>query len=228
MNMSAESPYIKKPVDPALFESFYPNLGGAVLNGIQAMGSTYIIEPQQQRTLTPVEREVGRDTKFVDMNDEGQVTVAPGEKGRIATFSLGGCTAVGVVATFPDGTRRAHVQHYDPFRKRREASDQSSLEEMILGREAEEGGYEDAIRIDAAIMVPGGGIHPVTTDTAHVEWLSTALRQNFGEETRVNVAPYSMIKVSGESLYAKALLIDIPAEGTPEIFPGMTRIRTDE
>lgn len=226
--MSAESPYTKKPVDSALFESFYPNLGATAFDGLQDIVSTHTMEPQQRRTLTPVELEHGRGTKFVDMNDEGQVTVASGEKGRIATFGLGGCTAVGVVATFPDGTRRAHVQHYDPFRKRQEASDQSSLEEMILGREADEGGYKNATRIDAAIMVPGSGIHPIPTDTAHVEWLSATLRQAFGEKTRVNVAPYSMNEMYGESPYAKALLIDVPASGTPEIFPGMTRIRTDE
>ncbi|HEY5139083.1 MAG TPA: hypothetical protein VIJ25_07165, partial [Methylococcales bacterium] len=46
-----------------------------------------------------------------------EVVAALGEAKRIATFGLGGCTAVAVASEFPDGSRRAYLQHYSPVEK---------------------------------------------------------------------------------------------------------------
>lgn len=166
-------------------------------------------------------------TKIIDMNEAGHVVAAADEKQRISTYGLGGCTAIGVVATFPDGSRRAHVQHYDTFRKRMD-SRQLSLEEMILAQEAEQGRYSTANKVDAVIMIPGGGSRMEPDDPAHAGWLTETLKKEFGEATTVVVAPYSTTKASGENYYVKALVIDVPAQGSPTIFPGTSRIQTEQ
>jgi hypothetical protein len=176
---------------------------------------------------TFLELEGPRGTEIIDMNQSGHVVAAPGEKQRIATFGLCGCTAVGVVATFPDGTRRAHVQHYDSFRKRMDGQ-RHGLEEMILSREAEEGAYGTASKVDAVIMIPGGGIKMAPDDPAHAEWLTGTLKKDFGETTTVTVSPYSKSGQDGQSHYVTALVIDIPVQGAPNIFPGMARISTEQ
>lgn len=176
---------------------------------------------RHQPTFLELEKPHG--TTIIDMNQSGNVVAAPDEKQRIGIFGLCGCTAVGVVATFPDGSRRAHIQHYDPFGKRMTGTI-GSLEEAILGNEAAQGNYSTATKVSAAIMVPGRGIHMTPRDPEHANWLAETLRKDFGQETTVSVAPYSMNLSDSQSPYTTALVIDIPAEGSPEIFPEITRI----
>lgn len=188
------------------------------------------IDHDQRHRPTFAELEQPRGTKMVGMNDNDHIVVKPGETARIATSGLAGCTAVGVVATFPDGHRRAHVQHYDPFGSRMVnggGTGQPGLDEMILAREAERGNYSGASRVDAAIMIPSQDhIHP--TEPEHADALEAAIKDNFGREAHVTVQPYSPMISHGEGPYARAFVIDIPAAGTPELFPGLYRIQTAE
>lgn len=182
------------------------------------------VDNSHKPKLSFPELEQGRNTTLVGMNAAGQVVAARGEKQRIATYGLGGCTAIGVVASFPDGRRRAHVQHYDPFGARLDVT-KNSLEESILAQEARVGEYAQANQVDVAIMVPGLA-YIEADDPAHVAWLTETIKREFGDSTMVHVTPYSPDEESGESHYAHALVIDIPAAGSPDIFPGMTRIKT--
>lgn len=50
-----------------------------------------------------IEKSAG--TELIGMNEYGSITVASGEKKKIATHGLGGCTAVAVVSEFADGTK---------------------------------------------------------------------------------------------------------------------------
>jgi hypothetical protein len=218
------------PTTPSQFEKkSIPSLEREGMLGVDQFtaGHQLIFEEvggsRAQPTFLELER--SRGTKIIEMNQAGYVVAVPGEKQRIGTFGLGGCTAVGVVATFPDGHRRAHVQHYDPFAKRMDANVKTSLEEVVLAKEAVEGEYSEALRVDAVIMATSTD-HVNPDDTSHATWLTDTLRHDFGEGTNITVVGYSPNLQSGESAYTKTLVIDIPAEGAPEIFPGLQRIQT--
>jgi len=199
--------------------------------GRLATGSQFVymesISDHDRHQPTFLELEKPRGTEIVDMNQSGHVVAAPGTEQRIGTFGLGGCTAVGVVATFSDGQRRAYVQHYDPFAKRMDANVPGSLEEALLSNEAHEGNYAAADKVNAVIMTPGL-TYTDPKDPEHVGWLTETIRRDFGEDTQVDVMPYSKNQMSGQSLYTTALIIDVPATSSPEIFPGMSRIQTGQ
>jgi len=61
--------------------------------------------------------EARRGTEIVAMDARGEIIATPGEEKRIATFGLGGCTAVAVALKFADGNRKGYVQHYSPLNK---------------------------------------------------------------------------------------------------------------
>lgn len=54
-------------------------------------------------------------TKLIGMDDYGSVDIHSGDMAKIATFGLGGCTAVAVVSEYLDGNKSAHVQHFSPI-----------------------------------------------------------------------------------------------------------------
>lgn len=182
------------------------------------------VSERHQPTFLEIERP--RGTTIVDMNQEGQLVVPTGEAGRIATFGLGGCTAVAVLGTFADGSRRAHVQHYDPFAKRHNPEVPGSLEEAILQHEALVGDYAQATRVDAVIMLPGFAyIKP--HDPAHAAWLAETIHAQFGDKASVHIVPYSPSIETGEDPYVRTLLVDVPREGAASVFAGMSRTVID-
>jgi hypothetical protein len=179
----------------------------------------------ENNVYLPALRELETEgTEIIEMNQSGQVTAEPGERRRIATFDLTGCTAIGVVATFPGGERRAHMQHCDPFQKRMYWSDRSP-EEGILIREAEQGQYAAAEQVDAVIMVPGRSLTEQTPyDSAHAAWLTETIKKSFGESTNVTVVPYPAQVAGWVNPYKNTLVIDVPEQGMPDIFPGLADI----
>lgn len=181
-------------------------------------GSQFIYMRQRSQTSF-LELETRRGTTLIDMNTEGQVVALPGEKARIATFGLGGCTAIGIVGIFEDGSRRAHVQHYDPFYKRNSLSGSGNLspEEKILGTEAGKGNYLKAVQTTAVIMLPERGYNQLE-DPAHAEWLTATILDSFGDTTDIHTVPYSN-GGTGAHPYEGALVIDIPQEGPIKIYP---------
>jgi hypothetical protein len=163
------------------------------------------------------------DTDIIEMNESGYVMAPTGEKRRMATFDLTGCTAVAVTATFPDGMRRAHMQHCDPFQMR--SLWNSSPEESILIREAENGQYAAADQVNAVIMLPGRSLtEKAPYNSAQAAWLTETIKKSFGESTDVTVVPYPAQAAGWENPYKNTLMIDVPEQGMPEIIPGLADI----
>lgn len=227
--MSIDNSYDKKPSRNSFEEGsgFLSSLIGEMFVHDTFAPELYDVLPGRGQELSFLDLEQPRGTKIVDMNEYGHVTANRGERQRIATFGLGGCTAVGVVATFADGSRRAHVQHYDPFAKRFDEQT-PGLEEVVLGVEAESGCYHEATQVAAVIMVSGHGITMEPDNPKQVEHLKETIASSFGEDASITVAPYSLAVRSGESPYVRALVIDIPEDRSPEIFPGLMRVQMDE
>src|SRR5579871_5386957 len=57
-------------------------------------------------------RETRRGTKLVMMESDDHIEAKPDQELRIGTFGLSTCTAVAVAWEFPDGSRKAYLQHY--------------------------------------------------------------------------------------------------------------------
>ena len=84
-----------------------------------------MIEPRESSALLQNEEthnipsfyeiEKSAGTELVGMDEYGSITVVSGEKKKIATYGLLGCTAVAVVSEFPDGMKRGYIQHYSPL-----------------------------------------------------------------------------------------------------------------
>lgn len=201
-------------------------------------GMEYIIEEgyghEDRRTLTDVlKSETRLGTTFVNENGGDYITVEPGTKGRIGVFGLFSGTAVGVVAEFPDGSRRAHIQHCGYVRTNRDVAPALPVEQMLVS-EATAGNYRDALRIDAAIMTPGsyelgpdGRYTLVASGAVHTERLQQVLQTNFGDRVNITVSPYEY-EGEDESAYQQSLIINLPANAASEIFPGYRRIRCED
>ena len=77
--------------------------------------SAFLQNEETHNTPSFYEIEKSAGTELIGMDEYGSITVASGEKKKIATYGLGGCTAVAVVSEFADGTKRGYIQHYSPL-----------------------------------------------------------------------------------------------------------------
>ena len=77
--------------------------------------SVFLQNEETHSTPSFYEIEKSAGTELVGMDEYGSITVVSGEKKKIATYGLGGCTAVAVISEFADGTKRGYIQHYSPL-----------------------------------------------------------------------------------------------------------------
>ena len=84
------------------------------------MGELAVIKPERvttERNPSFYEVEKSAGTTLVYMDSYNSVAAQPGEKVKIATFGLCGCTATAVVSEYPDGSKRGYIQHFSPAMK---------------------------------------------------------------------------------------------------------------
>ena len=126
----------------SVFGTIHRAVGSRVLGVISYND---ISSPITSPSFYEIEKSAG--TELVGMDEYGSITVVSGEKKKIATYGLGGCTAVAVVSEFADGTKRGYVQHYSPLEDR--------LSGLMLRREM--GGVEQQSPVSCkmVIMTPG-------------------------------------------------------------------------
>ena len=104
---------------------------------LELISSDDISSPITSPSFYEIEKSAG--TELVGVDEHGGITVVSGEKKKIATCGLEGCTAVAVVSEFADGTKRGYIQHYSPL------GDQ--LGGLVLRREM--GGWSSSRRLVA-------------------------------------------------------------------------------
>lgn len=117
----------------SVFGTIHRAVGSRVLGVISYND---ISSPITSPSFYEIEKSAG--TELVGMDEYGSITVVSGEKKKIATYGLGGCTAVAVVSEFADGTKRGYVQHYSPLEDR--------LSGLMLRREMG-GGWSSSRRL---------------------------------------------------------------------------------
>ena len=125
----------------SVFGTIHRAVGSRVLGVISYND---ISSPITSPSFYEIEKSAG--TELVGMDEYGSITVVSGEKKKIATYGLGGCTAVAVVSEFADGTKRGYVQHYSPLEDR--------LSGLMLRREMG-GEQQSPVRCKMVIMTPG-------------------------------------------------------------------------
>lgn len=109
--------------------------------------SVFLQDEETHSTPSFYEIEKSAGTELVGMDEYGSITVVSGEKKKIATCGLGGCTAVAVVSEFADGTKRGYIQHYSPL------GDQ--LSGLVLRGEMREVEQQSPVSCKMVIMTPG-------------------------------------------------------------------------
>mgnify|MGYP000550530913 CR=1 FL=1 len=127
-------------------DSVFGTIHRAVGSGaLELISSDDISSPITSPSFYEIEKSAG--TELVGMDEYGSITVVSGEKKKIATYGLLGCTAVAVVSEFPDGMKRGYIQHYSPLGEQ--------LSGLVLRREM--GGVEQQSPVSCkmVIMTPG-------------------------------------------------------------------------
>ena len=166
--------------------------------------------------------ESGRNTNLVFMEANGETVARTGEEKRIATFGLGGCTAVAVAGQLGDGSRKGYVQHYSPSGR--------DLSILALARSANLFATQGAKLVRAVVMTPGEWVKGsdekwtmVPQEEPLVETLTRTIEDAI-DDAQVGVYPYSMSMSGsyGEGTLSVALLgtgeIQVLAESIPQRF----------
>ena len=183
--------------------------------------------PNEETHSTPsfYEIEKSAGTELVGMDEYGSIAVVSGEKKKIATYGLGGCTAVAVVSEFADGTKRGYIQHYSPL------GDQ--LSGLVLRREM--GGVEQQSPVSCKMVIMTPGEHCKDPDG---KWIMTPISQErvdnliveSGMKNRdrdVKVYPYGLD--CGLGSYGQGtLMIKFNYDGETTIYTEMLPVKFDE
>lgn len=172
------------------------------------------------------EVEKNRGTVLVGMDVKGDITALEGEEQRIATFGLGGCTAVAIAAELPDGSRKGYIQHYSPLNRRLSAD--------ILADATSRFVTEGAMSTRVVVMTPGEwtldpadkwGMKP--KDDVLTGLLTATARARLGVDTDVQVYPYSEMQESGR--YGQGtLMVELTRDEAPTIYAEMMIIPEDK
>ena len=183
--------------------------------------------PNEETHSTPsfYEIEKSAGTELVGMDEYGSIAVVSGEKKKIATYGLGGCTAVAVVSEFADGTKRGYIQHYSPL------GDQ--LSGLVLRREM--GGVEQQSPVSCKMVIMTPGEYHKDPDG---KWIMTPTSQErvdnliveSGMKNRdrdVKVYPYGLDCDLGG--YGQGtLMIKFNYDGETTIYTEMLPVKFDE
>lgn len=191
---SADSPLIR--LDFANFEQPLPTGTIGQDLGSAALGNRYYFDDDfSSHRPSFCETEAHRGTVLVAMDAMGDITVADGEEKRIATFGLGGCTAVAIAAELPDGSRRGYVQHYSPLN--------GSFSADMLADATSRLAAEGATSTRVVVMTPGEwtldpadkwGMKPA--DDVLAGLLTATAQARLGVDADVQVYPYSEMQTS--------------------------------
>jgi hypothetical protein len=157
-----------------------------------------------------------RGTQLVDMDARGEVAVSADEERRIATFGLGGCTAVAVAAEYADGTRKGYVQHYSPLNKLVSA-------DMLAQAAADIEVPGEPVSTRAVIMTPGEwSVNPAKKytmepkDTLLTSLLTATAQAGLGHDAVIQVHPYSEMMEIGR--YGQGtLMVEFKPDGQTNI-----------
>ncbi len=204
----------KSKLDPSVFEKL--RSPSAVTDytqgfGRSALGGGFIEMETSYHRPNFYEIEKGRGTALVDMDARGDITAANGEEKRIATFGLGGCTAVAIAAELPDGTRKGYVQHYSPLNRQLGAS--------MLAEAANDFAMEGATNVRTVIMTPGEWTQDPSAkwamkpkDDLLAGLLTVTAQSRLGMEAGVQVYPYSEMQ-STDQYGQGTLMVEFRADG---------------
>jgi len=180
----------------------------------------------RQRTPSFYDREKSAGTKMVEMNRYDSITAGPGERKKIATCGLRGCTAVAVASEFPDGTKRGYIQHYPPLEKQ--------LSSLVLQIEMEVVEQLAPVRCKMVIMTPGkhakdsNGRWVMTPELQeYVDELITRSGINNSDEN-MRVYSYNMSRNLGSAREQGTLMIDFGSDGETTIYTEMLPVRFGE
>lgn len=186
--------------------------------------SVFLQNEETHSTPSFYEIEKSAGTELVGMDEYGSIAVVSGEKKKIATYGLGGCTAVAVVSEFPDGTKRGYIQHYSPL------GDQ--LSGLVLRREM--GGVEQQSPVSCKMVIMTPGEYCKDPDG---KWIMTPISQervdNLIVESGINndkdikVYPYNLDCDLGS--YGQGnLMIKFDYDGETTIYTEMLPVKFDE
>ena len=183
--------------------------------------------PNEETHSTPsfYEIEKSAGTELVGMDEYGSIAVVSGEKKKIATYGLGGCTAVAVVSEFADGTKRGYIQHYSPL------GDQ--LSGLVLRREM--GGVEQQSPVSCKMVIMTPGEYCKDPDG---KWIMTPISQervdNLIVESGINndkdikVYPYNTTQSYQDRHRQGSLMIEFSSDGETKIYTEMLPVKFDE
>lgn len=138
----------KRAFTDGMFDGMSRSRGGIYRDGMPpSLISFNAPSKLESRTVSFYEVEKAAGTQLVGMNEFGciEFPADTDEKAKIATFGLGGCTAVAVVSEYPDGRKSGYIQHFDPLHK---------LVAEIKLHDHLEGGH-DATSRRIVVMTPG-------------------------------------------------------------------------
>lgn len=182
--------------------------------GRSALGDGLIQMETSYHRPSFYEIEKGRGTTIVDMDQRGDIAVARGEEKRIATFGLGGCTAVAIAAELPDGTHRGYVQHYNPTNHQLGAS--------MLAEATDRLATDGASNVRAVVMTPGewtqdpAAKYAMNPKDELITRLLTLTVQTRLDEADVQVYPYSEV-LSSDRYGQGTLMLEFCADGVVNI-----------
>ena len=186
--------------------------------------SVFLQNEETHSTPSFYEIEKSAGTELVGMDEYGSITVVSGEKKKIATYGLGGCTAVAVVSEFADGTKRGYIQHYSPL------GDQ--LSGLVLRREM--GGVEQQSPVSCKMVIMTPGEYCKDPDG---KWIMTPISQervdNLIVESGINndkdikVYPYNL-DCDLDSYGQGTLMIKFDYDGETTIYTEMLPVKFDE
>lgn len=215
----------------ALTASLYDNKNLAL---DRYQGDFTMIEPSESSVFLPNEEthstpsfyeiEKSAGTELVGMDEYGSIAVVSGEKKKIATYGLVGCTAVAVVSEFADGTKRGYIQHYSPL------GDQ--LSGLVLRREM--GGVEQQSPVSCkmVIMTPGE-YHKdpdgkwIMTPTSQERVDNLIVESGINNDKDIKVYPYDLDCDLG-SYGQGTLMIEFSSDGETKIYTEMLPVKFDE
>ncbi len=188
--------------------------------------SAFLQNEETHSTPSFYEIEKSAGTKLIGMDSQGDITAAPGEEKKIATWGLSGCTAVAVVSEFADGTKRGYIQHYSPL------GDQ--LGGLVLRREM--GGVEQQSPVSCKMVIMTPGEYCKDPDG---KWIMTPMFQECvdnlivesGMKNRdrdVKVYSYNMIQSYQDRHRQGSLMIKFDHDGETTVYTEMLPVKFDE
>jgi hypothetical protein len=187
--------------------------------------SVFLQNEETHSTPSFYEIEKSAGTELVGMDEYGSITVVSGEKKKIATYGLGGCTAVAVISEFADGTKRGYIQHYSPL------GDQ--LSGLVLRREM--GGVEQQSPVSCKMVIMTPGEYCKDPDG---KWIMTPISQervdNLIVESGINndkdikVYPYNTTQSYQDRHRQGSLMIEFSSDGETKIYTEMLPVKFDE